>query len=499
MMMSYAGCEAAKAQRGPLARAVVLASVLVLAIVLVLSATQIYATRAYAQTERAADFYAVLHEDGSLVFQAAPSSNAGDVNYAGSLSGYDGEWKVPWGKAADKVTSISFSSDFKSIQPRDLTFWFWGMSKAVTIDVTNLDTSKATTLRSLFEGCSSLVEIVGLDTFDTSACTRFGSMFSGCSSLKSLDLKTFDATHVTVMCYLFRNCSSLETLDVSGPGWNTAALNGAVNAFEGCSSLKRVDLSSWNTSRMVTFYHGFTDCTSLEYVDFSSFDTSVMHSFIDIFKGCPNLKTVKVGDKFSFCGDGSTRICHLPQGHWQSSVDGAVYASEEIPNNIAATYTRMTDEEYAAYLAKAQEAAADTPAAVGDESKAGSSGKDGEGNARKATAGKTVSKSGATYRLVSASKAVLVKAPASKKKFTLPASVKVGGKSCAVVGIAKSAFKGSKVVTLTIKSKKLSKQQVKSCFKGAKKLKVVKVPKSKKAAYAKLFKKSMSGKAVSVK
>ena len=430
-----------------------------------------------------ADFYAVLHEDGSLEFQAEASTVSSDVNYAGSLKGYATGKKVPWTAAADRVASISFSESFKDIHPTSLAFWFCDMSHATRIDVTNLDSSEATTLRSLFSGCSSLTQIVGLETLDTSSCDYFGSMFYNCSSLKELDLRTIDATHVQVMCYLFRNCSSLEKLDVTGPGWRTEELVGAVNAFEGCSSLKSLDLSSWDTSKTVTLYRAFAGCSSLEYLDLSGIDTSVMHGYSGIFIGCDNLKTVKLGEKFSFAGDGTNPPFSLPEGSWLSSADGVMYASSDIPNNVAATYTRAANDDE-----QQPDEGADSGEDAADETPPPNK-----------PASKSVRKGGATYQLVTASGAVLQNAPASKKAFTLPASIKANGKTYAIVGIAKGAFKGTKVRTLTIKAKKLVKNRVKGCFKQAKNLTVVKVPKAKKKAYAKLLKKSISGKKVTIK
>ena len=110
-----------------------------------------------------------------------------------------------------------------------------------------------------------------------------------------------------------------------------------------------------------------------------------------------------------------------------------------------------------------------------------------------------MSKGGATYKLLKASKAILLKAPASKKGFTLPATISANGKRYAIVGIASKAFKNTKVTTLAIKTKRLVKAQLKGCFKGASKLSVVKAPKGKKAAYGKLLRKSVSGKKVVIK
>ena len=75
------------------------------------------------------------------------------------------------------------------------------------------------------------------------------------------------------------------------------------------------------------------------------------------------------------------------------------------------------------------------------------------------------------------------------KTITLPATVKT---------IKKQAFKGSKATKLVLKTTKLTKSSVKKCLKGSK-IKVVKAPKSKKAAYKKIFTKKNCGKKVKVK
>ena len=91
-------------------------------------------------------------------------------------------------------------------------------------------------------------------------------------------------------------------------------------------------------------------------------------------------------------------------------------------------------------------------------------------------------------------------------KATVPASVTIDGKTYKVVGIAKGAFKNTKVKTVTIKSGKLTKKSVSGAFKNSK-VKTVKVKVSSststnkkfKSTYKKYFKKANSGKSVTIK
>lgn len=64
------------------------------------------------------------------------------------------------------------------------------------------------------------------------------------------------------------------------------------------------------------------------------------------------LLSVTFGEKFSFCGSSGSRLCALPSiisegrtGLWVSSADGKAYAPDEIPNNVAATYTAQMKSE----------------------------------------------------------------------------------------------------------------------------------------------------------
>ena len=291
-----------------------------------------------------ADYYAVLHKDGSLVFQAEPSRESGVTNFAGSCAPY-ASGKAPWLAKSALITSVRFDESFANIKPESLAFWFIGCSNLKSIDLQNLDASASTSMRSMFSGCSSLTTIEHLSSFDTSSSTYFGSMFRDCSSLTSLDVSHFDATHVGVLCFMFAGCTKLEALNMAGEGWRTSSLYLMVHVWENCSSLKSLDLSYLDTSGVHSMAKDFNGCSSLEYLDLSGADTSQVGSLDALFNGCSKLTTVKLGPKFTFNGMAKAPQCSLPRGMWQSSATGAVYASADVPNNTAATYTRIADED----------------------------------------------------------------------------------------------------------------------------------------------------------
>lgn len=112
--------------------------------------------------------------------------------------------------------------------------------------------------------------------------------------------------------------------------------------------------------------------------------------------------------------------------------------------------------------------------------------------------------SGSKYVVTSADAVSLVKAK-SRKSYKLPATVKIEGKTFNVTGINARAFKGTKVKTLTVRTKKLTKKSVKGSLKGSK-VKTVKVKVGKKKVnkkyvkkYKKYFTKKNAGRKVKVK
>ena len=86
-------------------------------------------------------------------------------------------------------------------------------------------------------------------------------MFNGCSSLKSIDLSSFNTTNVKDMSWMFAECSSLESIDLSS--FNTTNVKNMSSMFGGCSSLKSIDLSSFNKTNVTNMNRMFSSCSSL--------------------------------------------------------------------------------------------------------------------------------------------------------------------------------------------------------------------------------------------
>lgn len=96
----------------------------------------------------------------------------------------------------------------------------------------------------------------------------------------------------------------------------------------------------------------FDGCTSLASLDISHFDTSSASNMANMFWNCSSLRSVALGDKFSFRGAKNARQCSLPKlkgdgltGFWENVETHELYAEDEIPNNVAATYVAQVKSE----------------------------------------------------------------------------------------------------------------------------------------------------------
>ena len=255
----------------------------------------------------------------------------------------------PWRDEKNRIKTVYFENGV--VAPKSMDSMFCDCRALISADLGNLDTSRATGMDHLFAGCS-LLERVSLSNVDTSNVSSMVAMFENCFSLKSLDLSSFDTSSVTSMTGMFNGCRAIESLDLSA--FDTSSVTDMDSMFFSCYRLLDLDVSSFDTSNVRDMEDMFFDCRSLISLDLSSFDTSSTTAMRSMFGGnCAiALLSVTFGERFSFCGSSGSRLCALPSiisegrtGLWVSSADNKAYAPDEIPNNVAATYTAQMKSE----------------------------------------------------------------------------------------------------------------------------------------------------------
>ena len=127
----------------------------------------------------------------------------------------DFDWSSPWRADAYAQSIESVKVEKRVETSSGVRGLFHGLSSAVTMNLSGLDTSSATDMSSMFSGCSKLASL-DLSGWGTSKATDMSYMFSGCSKLTSLDLSGWDTSNVTSMSWMFSGCSSLREVSL-GP------------------------------------------------------------------------------------------------------------------------------------------------------------------------------------------------------------------------------------------------------------------------------------------
>lgn len=163
----------------------------------------------------------------------------------------------------------------------------------VVFDSSFKDYRPATT-NCWFYFCSKLTEFEGMSNLITEQVTDMYCMFNGCESLKALDVSKYNTANVTDMKGMFCGCSALTSLDVSN--FNTANVTDMSYMFIDCPALEALDLSNFNTAN-VTYMNGmFYYCSSLKSLNLSSFNTAKVTGMSDMFYGCKSLTSLNVSN-----------------------------------------------------------------------------------------------------------------------------------------------------------------------------------------------------------
>ena len=168
-----------------------------------------------------------------------------------------------------KEGSYAFEIVFKKTIT-DFTKFFEGNSNIISLDLTDLDTSNAISMRSMFNKCGKLKKIKGLNKLVTNKVTNMAGMFQLCEQLEYLDLTNLDTSNVTTMRCMFNKCKKLEEIK----GLNKLFTNKVTDMegmFQLCGELEYLDLSNFDTSNVENMKNMFYNCNNLKYLNLTNF------------------------------------------------------------------------------------------------------------------------------------------------------------------------------------------------------------------------------------
>ena len=210
----------------------------------------------------------VKYADGTLTFRCGYKKTLGENEY--ELN--SGKNQPKWYTYNNNISRVVFEASFANARPTSCYAWF--------------------------QNFKNLTQIAGIENLNTENVTSMRDMFNGCSSLTSLDLTNFNTAKVTDMKLLFANCSALESLDLSM--FNTENVTSMPSMFNGATNLKTLNVSNFNTEKVNNMGHMFANCPNLTSLDLSSFNTKGVEYVDNIFKNCSNLTTIYASEIFAF-------------------------------------------------------------------------------------------------------------------------------------------------------------------------------------------------------
>ena len=149
----------------------------------------------------------------------------------------------------------------------------------------------------MFAGCSSLTEIVGMDTWDMSKCTSVVDMFNSCSSLTEIiGMDTWDMS----------NCSNINgILQYTGITDATPVYN-MLSTFTGSSAdylfrgtkIESIELGRFPSS-IKSFSNIAVECTNLKTIDFTGINPNTT-TLNRAFRMCQNVTSIIGANTINF-------------------------------------------------------------------------------------------------------------------------------------------------------------------------------------------------------
>lgn len=187
------------------------------------------------------------------------------------------------------LSSLDFSC-FDTSKMTTMNSMFKGQRYITTLDCSGFNTSNVTDMYSTFN-CAGVTRL-HLQGWDTSKVTKMNNMFRD-AALKQLD-QNFNTSNVTIMNYMFCNESNLQNIDVSN--WDVSNCRILIGVFYNCYALTKIDLSKWNTKSATTLEALLYNCNHITTVNVSNFDLTHVNNIVNIFTNNSLLSDITFGE-----------------------------------------------------------------------------------------------------------------------------------------------------------------------------------------------------------
>ena len=271
----------------------------------------------------------VLYSDGTLIINEPESKRDSNIAKHGTVSSeYDafnpnGTTDVekyvftdadsrPWNSERASITSVELG---QRISPTSTAFWFYGLSNLASANLTNLDMSLNTSMRSMFnragnDASVTSFSLVGLSKWDTSKVANMSYVFyeagKNATTWNIGDISNWNTSSVTTFQSLFYYAAnSADVVNLNLSKWNTentTIMSSMFNHFGSNATVWSVgNLSGWDTSsvqKMVSMFNGAaTNASVFELGNIGAWDVSTVDNMSGMFESAgQNATTWNIGN-----------------------------------------------------------------------------------------------------------------------------------------------------------------------------------------------------------
>ena len=111
-----------------------------------------------------------------------------------------------------KLKEIKYFSNLNTENCETFEIMFFCCDGFKTIDISHFNLKNCKSLNGLFDNCTNLKEIKGLDTIDTNNVEDMSFMFYCCYSLESIDISHLNTSNCKNISNLFDSCYNLKEI-----------------------------------------------------------------------------------------------------------------------------------------------------------------------------------------------------------------------------------------------------------------------------------------------
>lgn len=196
----------------------------------------------------------------------------------------------------EKIENIKYLDTSNVV---DMSAMFNDLKSLNQLDLSNLNTSKVTTMTGMFS--SSQIKKLNLNNWDTSNVKDMSNMFRGAprtsfgpTRIEELNISKWDTSKVTDMSSMFSGMEDLKTIDISN--WNTSKVTNMSAMFSENRDLNELQINNWDTSKVRTIAWMFRGMDNIEELNLSNWNTSMVRDIYNTFLDMKKLEKLNISN-----------------------------------------------------------------------------------------------------------------------------------------------------------------------------------------------------------